>query len=180
MTDLTTIPLTMNDGATGGLGDYAGKVVLVVNVASKCGLTPQYEGIEALYRARRGDGLVVLGVPSNDFLAQEPGTDAEIAAFCRTSYDVTFPLAAKTPVTGAEKHPLYAALIAARPDATGDGPMREKLAGFGINANPVPEVQWNFEKFLIGRDSKVIARFAPDVAADDPRLVQAIDAALAR
>ena len=178
MTDLTQTPIQMNDGSTARLADFAGKPVLIVNVASKCGLTGQYEGLEALYRAHGGD-LVVLGVPSNDFKEQEPGTDAEVLAFCQGTYGVTFPLAAKTPVSGAARHPLYAALIAAEPAAEGEGPWREKLAGYGITANPAPEVQWNFEKFLIGRDGRVVGRFAPDVAADDPRLTAAIDRALA-
>ena len=179
MTDLTDIELTMNDGRTATLDDWRGKVVLVVNVASKCGLTGQYEGIEALYRARKDAGLMVLGVPANDFKQQEPGSDAEILDFCRTTYDVSFPLAAKTSVAGEGKHPLYAALTGAIPAAEGDGPWRERLAGYGIAVNAAPEVQWNFEKFLIGRDGRVIARFAPDVAADDPRLTAAIDKALA-
>ena len=179
MSEIGRIDLTMNDGSHGSLDDWRGKVVLLVNVASKCGLTGQYEGLEALYRARKDDGLVVLGVPSNDFKEQEPGTDAEVLAFCQGTYGVTFPLAAKTPVSGAARHPLYAALIAAKPEAEGEGPWREKLAGYGITANPAPEVQWNFEKFLIGRDGRVVGRFAPDVAADDPRLTAAIDRALA-
>lgn len=179
MSEIGRIDLTMNDGSHGSLDDWRGKVVLLVNVASKCGLTGQYEGLEALYRARKDDGLVVLGVPSNDFKEQEPGTDAEVLAFCQGTYGVTFPLAAKTPVSGASRHPLYAALIAAKPAAEGEGPWREKLAGYGITANPAPEVQWNFEKFLIGRDGRVVGRFAPDVAADDPRLTAAIDRALA-
>ena len=178
MTDLTQTPIQMNDGSTARLADFAGKPVLIVNVASKCGLTGQYEGLEALYRAHGGD-LVVLGVPSNDFKGQEPGSDAEIKDFCRSTYDVTFPLAAKTPVTGADKHPIYAALIAAQHAAEGDGPWRDKLAGHGITANAAPELQWNFEKFLIGRDGRVAGRFAPDIAADDPRLTAAIDRALA-
>ena len=178
MTDLTQTPIQMNDGSTARLADFAGKPVLIVNVASKCGLTGQYEGLEALYRAHGGD-LVVLGVPSIDFKGQEPGSDAEIKDFCRSTYDVTFPLAAKTPVTGADKHPIYAALIAAQPAAEGDGPWRDKLAGHGITANAAPELQWNFEKFLIGRDGRVAGRFAPDIAADDPRLTAAIDRALA-
>lgn len=180
MTDLTDIELTMNDGRAATLADWRGKVVLLVNVASKCGLTGQYEGIEALYRARKDAGLVVLGVPANDFKQQEPGSDTEILDFCRTTYDVSFPLAAKTIVAGEGKHPLYAALTSAIPAAEGDGPWRERLAGYGIAVNPAPEVQWNFEKFLIGRDGGVIARFAPDVAADDPRLTAAIDTALAQ
>lgn len=178
MTDLQTIELIRNDGSTATLDDWAGQVRLVVNVASKCGLTPQYAALESLYRARKDRGFVVLGFPSNDFRQQEPGSDADIAAFCATTYDVTFPLFAKAPVSGGNKQPLYARLIAARDTAQGDGPMRERLKSKGIDTNDAPEVQWNFEKFLIGRDGRVIARFAPDVAPDDPRLVQAIDAAL--
>ncbi|ARJ68547.1 glutathione peroxidase [Paracoccus contaminans] len=179
MSELTEITLTMNDGQAARLADWQGKAVLLVNVASACGLTPQYQGLEALYRARKAQGLVVLGVPANDFLGQEPGTDAEIRDFCTTRYDVTFPLAAKTVVSGADKHPLYAALIGALPAAEGEGPWRARLQGHGLAVNPAPELQWNFEKFLIGRDGTPLARFAPDVAADDPRLVAAIDRALA-
>lgn len=180
MTELAEIEIDMNGGDRARLADWRGKVVLVVNVASKCGLTKQYDGLEALYRARKDQGLVVLGVPANDFKQQEPGTDAEILDFCKTTYDVSFPLAAKTSVAGAGKHALYTRLIADAPQAEGDGPWRARLEGFGIPMNPAPEVQWNFEKFLIGRDGKVAGRFAPDVAADDPRLVAAIDRALAQ
>ena len=180
MSELADIEIRMNDGGPACLADWRGKVVLVVNVASKCGLTGQYEGLEALYRARKDEGLVVLGVPANDFKQQEPGTDAEILDFCQTRYDVSFPLASKTSVVGAGKHALYARLIADAPQADGDGPWRTRLEGFGIALNPAPEVQWNFEKFLIGRDGTVVGRFAPDVAADDPRLVAAIDRALAQ
>ena len=180
MSELAEIGIGMNDGRQARLADWRGQVVLVVNVASKCGLTPQYEGLEALYRARKDQGLVVLGVPANDFKQQEPGSDAEILDFCQTRYDVSFPLAAKTSVAGEGKHALYARLIAEAPQAEGEGPWRTRLEGFGISLKPAPEVQWNFEKFLIGRDGKVVGRFAPDVAADDPRLVAAIDQALAQ
>ncbi|KQR08951.1 MULTISPECIES: glutathione peroxidase [Xanthomonas] len=173
------IAVTRIDGAPATLADYRGKVLLVVNVASKCGLTPQYEGLEALYRDKHAAGLEVLAFPANDFNGQEPGSEAEIAQFCQLTYDVTFPMFSKIAVTGADTHPLYQALTSARPSATGDGPMREKLAGYGIAANPAPGVLWNFEKFLIGRDGTVIERFAPDVPADDARLRAAVDAALA-
>lgn len=176
---LDAIPLTTIDGQPATLGDWAGKVRLVVNVASKCGLTPQYEGLEKLYRGKHADGLEVLGFPANDFLGQEPGDEAEIASFCSVNFDVTFPMFAKIAVTGEGIHPLYQALVAAQPDATGEGAMREKLAGFGIATNPAPGVLWNFEKFLVGRDGAVVARFSPDVTAADPRLLAAIDAALA-
>ncbi len=174
------IPLKTIDGAPTKLSDYAGKVMLVVNVASKCGLTPQYEGLEALYRKRRDEGLTVLGFPANNFRGQEPGTEAEIAEFCSTTYGVDFPMFEKISVAGSDKHPLYDALTKARPQADGDGPMRERLKGFGIETGDAPEVVWNFEKFLVGRDGKVAARFAPDVAPDDPRVTAAIDKALAQ
>jgi glutathione peroxidase len=175
---LTDIPLKTIDGDTTTLGAHAGKVLLVVNVASKCGLTPQYEGLEALYREKRDAGLDVLGFPANDFAGQEPGSEADIQQFCSLTYDVSFPLFSKIEVTGEAIHPLYAALTAAQTEATGDGPMREKLRGYGMTPNPAPGVLWNFEKFLIGRDGRVIDRFAPDVTADDPRLRAAVAAAL--
>ena len=178
MSDFTDIPLTRNDGGTETLGDYAGKVLLVVNVASKCGLTPQYEALQSLYRTRKDGGLEVLAFPANDFKGQEPGTDAEIAEFCQTTYDVTFPLFAKVTVTGPDRHPLYDALIAAQPDAIGDGPMRDRLKAHGVEAEEGGGILWNFEKFLVGRHGKVLARFAPDVAPDDPRVLEAVDQAL--
>lgn len=180
MSSLQDIALAAIDGTPTSLGAFAGKVVLAVNVASKCGLTPQYERLEALYRARKDDGLVILGLPANNFLSQEPGTEEEIVAFCSTTYDVTFPLTRKISVAGADRHPLYTALIAAKPERVGEGPMREKLAGYGIPTNPAPEVLWNFEKFLIGRDGAVVERFAPDVEVTDPRFTAALDAALAK
>jgi glutathione peroxidase len=176
--NLYQIPVKSITGDSTTLAPFAGKVLLVVNVASKCGLTPQYEGLEKLYEAKRAEGLEVLGFPANNFKEQEPGSEAEIQEFCSLNYNVQFPLFSKISVAGPDKHPLYQALTSALPDATGEGPMREKLTGYGIAANPIPEVQWNFEKFLIGRDGQVIARFAPDVTADDPRLVEAVEKAL--
>ncbi|MDB5723186.1 MAG: glutathione peroxidase [Alphaproteobacteria bacterium] len=180
MSELQTIELDRIDGSKARLGDYRGKVLLVVNVASKCGLTPQYEGLEALYRRYREQGLVVLGFPANDFRGQEPGSDSEIAEFCKLTYDVDFPMFSKIKVTGPDKHPLYAALIAAHPDAASAtrGAMRERLQGHGIEPNPEPELLWNFEKFLIGRDGRVLGRFSPDTNPDVPLLVSAIEAAL--
>ena len=178
------IPVTTIEGQPSSLADYRGKVLLVVNVASKCGLTPQYEGLQQLYAAKHDAGLEVLGFPANNFLAQEPGSESEIQQFCELEYNVAFPLFAKISVAGDDVHPLYRALTDAQPTATGEGPMREKLQGAvakypELVVNAAPGVLWNFEKFLIGRDGKVIARFAPDVPADDARLVAAIDAALA-
>ncbi|BAI97140.1 glutathione peroxidase [Sphingobium sp. TA15] len=175
------IPLKTIKGADASLADYAGKVVLVVNVASQCGLTPQYEGLEKLYRDYRDKGLVVAGFPANDFGAQEPGSNEEIATFCTTHFGVDFPMFEKIVVAGPEKHPLYAALIGAQPNARGEGTQfREKLVGYGITPNPEPEVLWNFEKFLIAKDGSVAARFAPSTAPDDAGLVAAIEAELAK
>ena len=119
MTGIQHIPLKRIDGTTAQLGDYAGKVLLVVNTASKCGLTPQYEGLEALYRDKHEEGLEILGFPANNFKEQEPGSDQEIAAFCQLTYDVTFPMFAKISVKGEDAHPLYRALTKAQPDSTG-------------------------------------------------------------
>lgn len=177
---LDTITLQRIDGRTGTLGDYAGQVRLIVNVASKCGLTPQYAGLEALYHQYRDQGFVVLGFPSNDFRGQEPGSDAEIADFCKLTYAVDFPMFAKQPVTGEAKSPLYAALIAAQPTArqTSGEDMRAKLQSYGIETAPPPEVLWNFEKFLVARNGDVVARFAPDTAPDAPALIDAIETEL--
>ncbi|MGN6208881.1 glutathione peroxidase [Asticcacaulis sp.] len=180
MTDLYSIPLKRIDGTPTTLAAFRGKVLLAVNVASKCGLTPQYESLEALYRQKSADDLEILGFPANNFLGQEPGTDAEIADFCATSYDVTFPMFAKISVVGADKHPLYDVFTKAQPNAVSAGPMRERLEKFGIPVSPEGEVLWNFEKFLISKDGQVVERFAPDVTADDPRLVASIERELAK
>ena len=154
-------------------------MLLVVNVASKCGLTPQYKGLEQLYETYAGRGFKVLGFPANDFGAQEPGSDEEIAEFCSSRFSVSFPMFSKISVVGAEQHPLYAALTSAAPRAEGDpDAFRSRLAGFGMTPNQDPDVLWNFEKFLVGRDGSVITRFAPTVAPDDPALLGAIERAL--
>jgi glutathione peroxidase len=175
MTDLQRIPLETIDNQPTSLAAYAGKVLLVVNTASKCGLTPQYAGLEALYTHYRNQGFVVLGFPSNDFAGQEPGSNTDIASFCSTNYAVDFPLFSKVRVVGAQKHPLYAALIAQQPRAADTESFREKLKGYNITPNPEPEVLWNFEKFLIARDGRTVARFSPDMAPDDAALVKAIE-----
>jgi len=182
MSTVYAIPVETIDGAPSSLGAYAGKVLLVVNVASKCGLTPQYAGLESLYQAQRDRGLVVLGFPANNFGAQEPGTNPEIAAFCSTTYGVDFPIFSKISVKGEDTHPLYRALIDAQPAATEKpgSDFRAKLAGYGITQEKPTDVFWNFEKFLIGRDGSVVARFAPDVAPDDAILVEAIERELAK
>ncbi len=154
---LNTIPLTLNDGTETTLEDLAGKAVLLVNVASMCGFTPQYDALEALHEKYQAQGLAVVGVPCNQFGAQEPGTAEEIVEFCRKNFGVTFPLAEKAEVNGDGAHPIYAAL-------TGNG------------AEPV---KWNFEKFLITRDGVVQHRFASQVTPDSPELIAAVESALA-
>ena len=150
---------TMKDlyGAEKSLADFKGKVALVVNVASQCGFTPQYEGLEKLHEKYSAQGLAVLGFPANDYGAQEPGTDAEIATFCTSKYGVKFPMFSKITVKGSGKHPLYA---------------------FLTQAEPAGEVKWNFEKFLVGKNGQVIARFPSSVAPEDAKLIQAIEAAI--
>ncbi|MFT3967690.1 MAG: glutathione peroxidase [Sphingobium sp.] len=179
MTAIQEIPLKTIRGADASLADYAGKVLLVVNVASKCGLTPQYEGLEKLYKDYQDRGLVVLGFPANDFKEQEPGSNEEIETFCTTNYGVDFPLFEKLVATGPDKHPLYAALTAAVPEKVGDAQVwRDRLKGYGIDATEDPEVLWNFEKFLVDREGNVVGRFSPQVTPDDPALVGAIEKAL--
>src|SRR5664279_3868208 len=151
MTTIQDIPLSGIDGSMDSLQNHRGKVVLIVNVASKCGLTPQYEGLQALYMAKRAQGLEVLGFPANNFGAQEPGSNDEIQSFCSLNYNVQFPLFAKISVLGDDQHPLYAALTEQQPRAIGEGPFRERLKGYGIARNNPVDVLWNFEKFLIGR-----------------------------
>jgi glutathione peroxidase len=176
------IPVRTITGADASLAEFKGKVLLVVNVASKCGLTPQYEGLENLYKQLRDKGLVVAGFPANDFKAQEPGSNEEIQSFCTLNYGVDFPMFDKITVVGPEKHPLYKALIAAHPERTSvaEVPFAEKLKGFGIEPNPEPEILWNFEKFLVSRSGEVVKRFAPDTAPDAPALVAAIEGELAK
>lgn len=177
---LYEIPVKAIDGKDATLNDHRGEVLLVVNVASKCGLTPQYEGLEKLYEAFRGRKFAVLGFPANDFAGQEPGTNDEIQSFCSLNYQVQFPLYSKIAVTGPDKHPLYQALIAAQPETEGRASMETMLRGYNIEPTAAPEVVWNFEKFLIGRDGKVARRFAPDTAPDDAKLIAAIEAELAK
>ncbi len=153
-------PINTLAGEPASLGDHQGEVLLVVNVASKCGLTPQYTGLEQLQQTYHGRGFTVLGFPCNQFGSQEPGTAEEIQTFCSTSYGVTFPMFEKIEVNGPGRHPIYAELTITA-DADGhDG-----------------DIRWNFEKFLVDREGNV-ARFAPAVTPEDPQLVSAIEAAL--
>jgi glutathione peroxidase len=181
MSAIQQIPVKTISGDDATLADHAGKVLLVVNVASQCGLTPQYEQLEQLYEQKQADGFEVLGFPANNFGAQEPGTDDEIAEFCRTNYSVKFPMYSKISVVGDDQHPLYRELTTTIPSAEGDtDAMRERFRGFGMTPNEDPDVLWNFEKFLVARDGTVVRRFAPAMTPDDPTIVAAIDEELAR
>ncbi|MFE6333657.1 glutathione peroxidase [Streptomyces sp. NPDC057798] len=159
------VPLDVEIGALQGgdakLKQYGGQVVLVVNVASKCGLTPQYSGLERLHERYAERGFTVLGVPCNQFLGQEPGSAAEIAEFCSATYGVSFPMTEKVEVNGEGRHPLY-----------------ERLVGFADAEGHRGDVRWNFEKFLIGRDGQVVARFSPQTEPDAAEVVAAVEKAL--
>jgi glutathione peroxidase len=171
---LYEIPLNRIDGTKAKLGDYAGSVLLVVNVASQCGKTPQYEGLEQMYEKYRDKGFAVLGFPSNQFDGQEPGTNEEIAEFCRTVYGVGFPMFAKLDVKGPGQHSLYKTLTSAQRERT----VSPAMLAAGKQAKPGPDVRWNFEKFLVGRDGNVVGRFDPDVIPADETLVKAVEKAL--
>jgi glutathione peroxidase len=181
-TSVYEIPVRKITGEESSLAEFKGKVILVVNVASKCGLTPQYEGLETLYDHYHGQGFVIAGFPANDFKSQEPGSDAEIQTFCTANFGVKFPMFSKITVVGEGKHPLYAALIAAQPKAASlsEVPFAKKLNGYGIETNPEPEILWNFEKFLVNRSGEVVKRFSPDTAPDAPELVAAIEAEIGK
>ena len=150
------------DGQEKKLSDYKGQVVLLVNVASKCGLTPQYKALESTYEKYKDKGFVVIGFPANNFMGQEPGTDAEIKQFCTTKYNVTFPMMSKISVKGDDKHPLYKFLT--------EGKAGEDFAG---------DVEWNFAKFLVDRNGNVMARFGSRTAPDAPPMTEAVEKALA-
>ena len=154
---------TMNsiDGKPMPLSSFQGKVVMLVNVASKCGYTPQYKGLETLYEKHKDEGFVIVGIPANNFMAQEPGTDAEIKTFCKSKYDVKFPMMSKVSVKGSDEAPLY-----------------QYLTSKEQNPKTGGDIQWNFTKFLVGRDGKILARFEPAVTPDDPAVNSAVEAAL--
>ena len=148
------------DGDSVNLADYKGKVILMVNVASKCGNTPQYEGLQKIYEKYKDDGFVILGFPANNFLGQEPGSNEEIATFCSVNYGVTFPMFAKISVKGKDQHPLYKYLT------------DKDAHAFGGN------IGWNFEKILIGKDGQIKARFSPRTKPDDEKVIAAIEGEL--
>lgn len=158
---LYDIPINTLDGKPASLNDYAGKAILLVNVASRCGLTPQYEGLERLHERYAERGFTVVGVPCNQFGAQEPGTSEEIQEFCSATYGVTFPLLEKIDVNGDNRHPLYVELTQQTDDEGNNG-----------------DIQWNFEKFLIGADGTVLKRFRPRTEPEAPEVVESIEAAL--
>jgi glutathione peroxidase len=165
LTQTSVLDFTMKsiDGRDVPLSEYKGKVILIVNVASRCGFTPQYEGLEKIYKTYASRGLVILGFPANNFLHQEPGTDAEIKTFCSTKYDVTFPLFSKISVKGKDKHPLYRFLT-------------EKATDPGFAG----EISWNFNKFLVDRSGKVVARFGARDTPEGDKMTKAIEETLSR
>ncbi len=158
---LYDIPIHTLEGEDSSLAPYRGQALLLVNVASKCGLTPQYEGLEQLQETYGGRGFSVLGFPCNQFMGQEPGTPEEIQTFCSTTYGVTFPLFEKIDVNGAQRHPLY-----------------QELTGTADASGEAGDVKWNFEMFLVSPDGAVVGRFRQPVAPEDPALVEAIEAQL--
>ena len=185
--ELYSIPYHRADGSETTLAEHQGKVLLLVNVASKCGLTPQYDGLQSLYARFRDKGFLILGFPANEFGSQEPGSDAEIQQFCRLNYGVDFPVNAKLVVKGPGQHPLYRYLTEAQSKAEPAGGLtgiianaksgiREKRSG-GWSAGAIT---WNFEKFLVDRSGKVAARFAPDVKPEDDKIIEAIEAELVK
>jgi glutathione peroxidase len=162
-TDNSVLDVDINSlqGGSADLGQYRGKAVLLVNVASKCGLTPQYAGLERLQERYAAQGFTVLGVPCNQFLGQEPGTSEEIAEFCSATYGVTFPLTEKVEVNGDGRHALY-----------------ERLVGFADAEGHTGDIRWNFEKFLVGTDGEVVARFSPQTEPESAEIVAAVEKAI--
>lgn len=151
------------DGQPVHLASYHGKVLMLVNVASKCGYTPQYAGLESLYEKYKDRGLIIVGIPANNFASQEPGTDAEIKTFCRNKYNVSFPMMSKVSVLGEDKTPLYVFLT--------DKSVNPQIGG---------DIKWNFTKFLFDRNGKPVARFEPAITPDSPQVTAAVESALAR
>jgi glutathione peroxidase len=169
MTGTHDFTATTVDGSQVPLSQYEGKMMLIVNVASKCGLTPQYEGLESLYRKDQGRGLEILGFPSNQFMEQEPGTDQEIQEFCQANYDVTFPVFSKIEVNGPGADPLYQYLRSAAPGDFGPayGDFYQAISRLRPGSDGSDDIKWNFTKFLIGRDGTVIKRYEPPVPPED-------------
>lgn len=170
------------NGEETALEAFKGKVLLIVNVASKCGLTPQYDGLEKLYRNYQAQGFEVLGFPANEFLAQEPGSNAEIQEFCRMNYGIEFPMFEKIVVKGEGQHPLYQYLTNTKPQTTmkPDGQLLERLKANGLLTGKDNDIKWNFEKFLIGKNGQIVERFSPELDPQDTLITSAIENALAQ
>jgi glutathione peroxidase len=176
------IPLRRIDGSTASLGNHKGTVLLVVNVASQCGLTPQYAELQEIYETYRDRGFAVLGFPANEFAGQEPGSNAEIQEFCQTKFGVKFPMYSKIVVKGDGQHPLYRRLIAewATAQQKPNGSLRKTLEQHGLGPSNDTDIMWNFEKFLVNRHGQVVGRFAPDIAPKDSAITTAIEAELSK
>ncbi|MGE3728553.1 MAG: glutathione peroxidase [Candidatus Sericytochromatia bacterium] len=177
---LNQIPFKAQNGEEKTISAFEAKAYLVVNVASKCGLTPQYEGLQALYAKYHPQGLEILAFPANEFLGQEPGTDEEIQQFCSLNYGVSFPVNQKIIVKGPGQHPLYTALTEGQPEAihNADGEFEGRLRQHNLITGEPHEIKWNFEKFLLNAQGQIVARFFPDIAPLDERLVSQVEALL--
>jgi len=182
MSALYDIPLRRIDGSAASLADHKGTVLLVVNVASQCGLTPQYAELEEIYQTYRERGFAVLGFPANEFAGQEPGSNAEIQQFCQSNFGVKFPMFEKIVVKGGAQHPLYRQLIAECPAAQQkpNGTLRKTLDQHGLGPKTDTDIMWNFEKFLLNRRGEVVGRFAPDIAPKDSAITNVIEAELSK
>lgn len=178
---LKTIPFENKSGETVTLANFDAKAYLIVNVASKCGLTPQYEDLQALYAKYQDKGLQILAFPANEFLAQEPGSNAEIQDFCSTQYQVTFPVNHKIVVKGEGQHPLYKALTDAKPDATkgDDGKFEAILNSNGLITGAPKDIKWNFEKFLLNSNGEVVGRYFPDITSANASFMSDLEGLLA-
>lgn len=170
------------DGSEMDLAQYQSKVLLIVNVASKCGLTPQYEGLEKLYQSYRKSGFEVLGFPANEFLSQEPGTNEEIAKFCTLNFGVDFPMFSKIVVKGEGQHPLYQFLTSVKPETTmkPHGTLISRLSEKGLLTGKPNDIKWNFEKFLVNKKGEVVERFSPEIDPMDSIITQAVERELAK
>lgn len=168
------------DGTEFSLSEYKGKVLLVVNVASECGLTPQYEALEKIYQTYRNQGFEVLGFPANEFGAQEPGTNQQIQDFCESKFGIKFPMFQKIIVTGPGRHPLYTYLTDTKPEAVEipNSGLEADLVEFGFPRKVKKDILWNFEKFLVDRQGQVVERFAPDVTPDNAIVIKSIEGVL--
>lgn len=181
-TKILEIEVKKISGQKTSLNEFKGKVMMVVNVASECGLTPQYEQLEKMYQKYKDQGLVILGFPANEFGAQEPGTNSQIQDFCQSKFGVQFPLFEKIVVKGEAIHPLYKELIDLKPSAikSEDGNLKKVLIQHNLLSGTEKEIMWNFEKFIINRQGEVVERFAPDIAPDNSRIIECLEKELVK